>query len=568
MASNVNKGSGQVERRVTRSGQVPNVRSQSENRRNRNSQVAAVANEGEDEDKNPAPRSRASRNVPRSQRDTRDAFTRVIAPALQIDRCKVELEYAGQELMNEIKDLNFDEVFDVGVEVKNREIRIGNGDKILEASRQAVAWIDSQIKAHHTMTEKCAEKMKRYQRLLSTLSVDVQIMLESLLVERKGQVIDLTQKNEELLRQVGMLTGKITDLTQDSSTTSIECDELNDFLQENLSALKNQHRENNETEAYSNLKMRLDQSFCRNEEISLRKGRIEAELVQSRQESNRFRLEKENLFRANEELKNDVSQHKLVYQNLAKDKEQREILASTISKARVEQLEKEDAERQEALRKAEFGSVTMDYELNASKAQLKEINEKLINERIIAEQVPGLKAQIQDLTKALEDSSEDQKMKKILWDIEVEELKEELKSVKADKRSLNADVLERDSKIDSLESELSNLESIRKSNEALLKERADSIVTKDLHIENMISRIKNSDNIDRLTLEYDEKIKKLSAELEKSEKNYHNSRKIRDEDRGGHAITREKAQLAKQKMMAEHVQAMAQKDLELIECKN
>ncbi|KAF7886045.1 hypothetical protein EAF00_010148 [Botryotinia globosa] len=194
MASNVNNGSVQVERRVTRSGQVPTVRRQ----RNRNSQVAAVANEGEDEDENPAPtpapRSRASRNVPRSQRDTRDAFTRVIAPALQINRCKVELEYAGQELMNEIKDLNFDEVFDVGVEVKNREKLIGNGDKILEASRQAVAWIDSQIKAHHTMTEKCAEKMKRYQRLLSTLSVEVQIMLESLLVERQGQVIDLTQK--------------------------------------------------------------------------------------------------------------------------------------------------------------------------------------------------------------------------------------------------------------------------------------------------------------------------------------------------------------------------------------
>ncbi|KAF7886044.1 hypothetical protein EAF00_010147 [Botryotinia globosa] len=173
----------------------------------------------------------------------------------------------------------------------------------------------------------------------------------------------------------------------------------------------------------------------------------------------------------------------------------------------------------------------MDYELNASKARLREINENLINEKIIAEQVPGLKAQIQDLTKALEDSSEDQGMKKILWDIDVEELKQELKSVKVDNRSFNADVLERDSKIDSLESELSNLESIRKNNEALLKERADSIVTKDLHIENMISRIKNSDNIDRLTSEYDEKIKKLSADLEKSEKNYPNSRKIRDEDR-------------------------------------
>ncbi|KAF7923424.1 uncharacterized protein EAE97_010862 [Botrytis byssoidea] len=266
MASNVNNGSGQVERRVTRSGQVPNVRSQSENRRNRNSQVAAVANEGEDDDENPpptpAPRSRASRNAPRSQRDTRDAFTRMIAPTLQIDRYKLELE-----------DLNFEEGFDVGVEVKDRERGIGNGDKILEASRRAVTWIESQIKSYGSITEKRAEKMKKYQKLLSTLSVKVQILLERLLVERQGHIIDLTRKNEGLLTQVGILTGKITDLTQNSSTTNIECNELKEFLQENLSALKLENEENIEMEAISNLRKQHEQSLYRNEEISRQKGR-------------------------------------------------------------------------------------------------------------------------------------------------------------------------------------------------------------------------------------------------------------------------------------------------------
>ncbi|KAF7915107.1 hypothetical protein EAE99_010303 [Botrytis elliptica] len=596
MASNVNNGSGQVERRVTRSGRAPTVRTQSENQRNRNSQVAAVAvavaDENEDEDETPAPRGRGSRNLPRSQRDTRDAFTRMIAPKLQIDRCKVELEYAGQECLNEIRDLKSEEGLDVGLEIKRREQLLENGHKILEVSRKAIAWIDSRIKAHNSNTEKCAEKIKKYQQLLSTLSVDVQIMLERLLVERQGQVIELTRKNEELLKQVGVLTGKITDLTQNSSTTSIECDELKEFLQDNLSALKNQNKENIETEAIANYRKQYEQLSCRNEEISKQKGRVDGELMQSREESTRFREEKDRLFRENEELKNDITQHKLDYHNLSKDKEQvdsslvtksaritelealikegqqslqQEILKSSISNVRVEQLEKEDTQRQEALRKAEVGSITMDYELNASKVQLKETNEELMNVKSIAEQVPGLKARIEDLTKALEDSSEDQKLKKTLWDMDVEELEKELKSVKADNRSLNADVLERDSKITLLESELSNLESIRVSNEALLKEYSDSIITKDLYIENMISRIKNSDDIDCLTLEYDQKIKKLSADLEKAQKDYHNSRKIRDEDRGGHRITQEKAHLAKQKMLAEHIKAMAEKDYQLVE---
>ncbi|KAF7914751.1 uncharacterized protein EAE98_011450 [Botrytis deweyae] len=598
MASNVNNGSGQVERRVTRSGRAPTVRTQSENRRNRNSQVAAVAvavaDENEDEDETPAPRGRGSRNLPRSQRDTRDAFTRMIAPKLQIDRCKVELESAGQELLNEIRDLKSEEGLDVGLEIKRREQLLKNGHKILEASRKAIAWIDARIKAYDSMTEKCAEKIKKYQQLLSTLSVDVQIMLERLLVERQGQVIELTRKNEELLKQVGVLTGKITDLTQNSSTTSIECDELKEFLQDNLSALKTQNKENIETEAIANYRKQYEQLSCRNEEISKQKGRVDGELMQSREESTRFREEKDRLFRENEELKNDITQQKLDYHNLSKDKEQvdsslvtksaritelealikegqqslqQEILKSSISKVRVEQLEKEDTQRQEALRKAEVGSITMDYELNASKVQLKETNEELMNVKSIAEQVPGLKARIEDLTKALEDSSEDQKLKKTLWDMDVEELEKELKSVKADNRSLNADVLERDSKITLLESELSNLESIRKSNEALLKQYSDSIITKDLHIENMISRIKNSDDVDRLTLEYDQKIKKLSADLEQSKKALYNSRKIREQDRGGNAIAREKAQLARQKMMAEHIQAMAEKDYQLVECR-
>ncbi|TGO12905.1 hypothetical protein BTUL_0080g00250 [Botrytis tulipae] len=320
MASNVNNGSGQVERRVTRSGQAPTVRSQSENRKSRNSQVAAVANEGEDEDENPAPtpapRSRATRNAPRSQRDTRDAFTRMIAPTLQIDRYKLELESAGQELMKEIRDLNFEEGFDVGVEVKNREKGIGNGDKILEASRRAVTWIESQIKSYGSITEKRAEKMKKYQKLLSTLSVKVEILLERLLVERQGHIIDLTRKNEGLLTQVGILTGKITDLTQNSSTTSIECDELKEFLQENLSALKLQNEENIETEAISNLRKQYEQSLYRNEEISRQKGTVDGELIQSREECERLRSEKDNLFRENEELKNAALISERVIQQL------------------------------------------------------------------------------------------------------------------------------------------------------------------------------------------------------------------------------------------------------------
>ncbi|TGO54016.1 hypothetical protein BCON_0114g00280 [Botryotinia convoluta] len=267
MASNINSGSDQVERRVTRSGQVPTVRNPSENRRNRNSQVAAVAVADEGENETPAPRSRASRTVPRSQRDTRDAFTRIIAPALQLDRYKVELESAGQELMKEIKDLNFEEDYGVGGEVRNREKGIGNGKKILEASRQAVTWIESQIKSHNSMTEKRAEKMKKYQQFLSTLSVDVQIMLERLLVERQGHIIDLIRKNEELLKQ-----------------------------------FKNE--ENIETEAISNLRKQYEQSLYRNEEISKQKGRVDGELVQSREECQRLRLEKDVLFRENEELKN------------------------------------------------------------------------------------------------------------------------------------------------------------------------------------------------------------------------------------------------------------------------
>ncbi|KAM0146717.1 hypothetical protein ACHAQE_010614 [Botrytis cinerea] len=302
MASNVNNGSDQMERRVTRSRQAPTIRSQNDNRRNR-SQVAAAVNDGEDE--TPAPRSRASRSAPRSQRDNRDAFTRIIAPALQIDRCKVELESAGQELIKKVQDLNLEEGFDFAAEVRNREKGIGNGKKILEASQKAVDWIESQIKSRDLMTEQTQEKMKRYKQILSTISVDVQVSLDRLLVERQGQVTDLTRKNEELLKQVGMLTGRITDLTMNSSTTtSIECDELKEFLQENLSALKVQNKENVETEAISNLRKQYEQLLHRNEEISKEKGRVDGELIHSREESKRLRSENDILSRKNEELKN------------------------------------------------------------------------------------------------------------------------------------------------------------------------------------------------------------------------------------------------------------------------
>ncbi|KAK6600029.1 hypothetical protein H4I96_07355 [Botrytis cinerea] len=288
MASNVNNGSDQMERRVTRSRQAPTIRSQNDNRRNR-SQVAAAVNDGEDE--TPAPRR-------------------------LLHRCKVELESAGQELIKKVQDLNLEEGFDFAAEVRNREKGIGNGKKILEVSQKAVDWMESQLKSYNLMTEKTQEKMKRYKQILSTISVEVQILLDRLLLERQGQVIGLTHKNEELLKQVGMLTGRITDLTMNSSAaTSIECDELKEFLQENLSALKVQNKENVETEAISNLRKQCEQLLHRNEEISKEKGRVDGELIHSREESKRLRSENDILSRKNEELKNAaLASEKLIQQ--------------------------------------------------------------------------------------------------------------------------------------------------------------------------------------------------------------------------------------------------------------